>query len=145
MVDCSVCLHEQPLPAEVPTCDPEAEVSSSHQSAYMTQLCAPGYYGPVCSLCVRTEQRNSSYGRTGPLKCRSCRHPGIIVLAYLASTLVVLAWLSYIIHITLNVEAANGNPDPGRTSQLIRVCHRAHTYATMRVSLLLSLLCPRAL
>ena len=128
VVNFGVCLHEQPLPAEMPTCDLEAKVSSSHPSAYSTQLCTPGYYGPVCSLCVRTEQRNSSYGRTGPLNCRLCRHPAIIMLAYIASTLVVLAWLSYIIQITLsdNVAAANGMPDPGRTSQLIRVCHRVH-------------------
>ncbi|KAL3155628.1 hypothetical protein ABBQ38_010825 [Trebouxia sp. C0009 RCD-2024] len=106
----------------MPTCDLEAKVSSSHPSAYSTELCTPGYHGPVCSLCVSTEQRNSSYGRTGPLNCRLCRHPAIIMLAYVASTLVVLAWLSYIIHITLidNVAAANGMPDPGRTSQLIR-------------------------
>lgn len=111
----------------------------------MTQLCALGYYGPVCSLCVRTEQRTSSYGRTGPLKCRACRHPAIIVLAYIGSTLLVLAWLSYVIHITLtdNVEAANGTLDPGRTSQLIRVCHRAHAdlYATLQAPLPLCLLC----
>ena len=128
-----VCVHEQALPA-APTCDLEANVSSSHPSAYMTQLCTPGYYGPVCSLCVRTEQRNSSYGRTGPLKCRVCRHPAITMLAYIASTLVVLAWLSYVIDITLtdNVEAANGTRDPGRASQLIRVYHKVDNdvYAT---------------
>ena len=67
------------------------------------------------------------------------------MLAYIASTLVVLAWLSYVIHVTLtdNVEAANGTLDPGRTSQLIRVCYRAHTdvYATLQVPLLLVLPC----
>lgn len=128
----------------MPTCDLEADVSSSDQSAYLAQLCTPGYYGPVCSLCVKTEQRNSSYGRTGPLKCRVCKHPAIIMLAYIASTLVVLAWLSYVIHVTLtdNVEAANGVLDPGRTSQLIRVGYRAHTdvYASLQVPLLLVLL-----
>ena len=61
------------------------------------------------------------------------------MLAYIASTLVVLAWLSYVIHITLtdNVEAANGTVDPGRTSQLIRVCHSTH--ADVHLSLLLML------
>lgn len=45
------------------------------------------------------------------------------MLAYLASTLLVLGWLSYTVHVTLveNEEAAAGNADPGRTSQLIRV------------------------
>lgn len=61
------------------------------------------------------------------------------MLAYIASTLVVLAWLSYVIHITLtdNVEAANGTVDPGRTSQLIRVCRSTH--ADVHLSLLLML------
>ena len=53
-----------------------------------------------------------------------CRRPGIIVFAYIASTVLVLVWLMYTIHITLqeNREDADGVADPGTTSELIRVC-----------------------
>jgi len=46
-----------------------------------------------------------------------------IIAAYVASALLVLAWLTYTIHVTLveNEEAAAGHDDPQRTSQLIRV------------------------
>ncbi len=45
------------------------------------------------------------------------------MVAYAASTFVVLLWLSYTIHVTLvdNEEAARSDRDPGRTSQFIRV------------------------
>jgi len=53
----------------------------------------------------------------------TCRNTGAIVSAYIASTLLVLLWLTYTIQITLqeNREDADGAPDPGRTSELIRV------------------------
>ena len=53
-----------------------------------------------------------------------CRRPGTIVFAYIASTVLVLVWLMYTIHITLqeNREDADGVADPGTTSELIRVC-----------------------
>ena len=87
----------------------------------MRQLCAPGYYGPVCSLCVKTG--SATYGRVGDLECKPCRRTVTIIAAYVASALLVLAWLTYTIHMTLveNEEAAAGHMDPQRTSQLIRV------------------------
>ncbi len=87
----------------------------------MRQLCAQGYYGPVCSLCVKTG--DVTYGRVGTLECKPCRRTVTIIAAYVASALLVLAWLTYTIHVTLveNEEAAAGHMDPQRTSQLIRV------------------------
>ena len=45
------------------------------------------------------------------------------MVAYVGSTLVVLLWLLYTVHVNLaeNEQDAAGSPDPGRTSQLIRV------------------------
>ena len=87
----------------------------------MRQLCTSGYFGPVCSLCVTTGSQ--TYGRVGTLLCKPCRSTYSIVLAYVASALLVLAWLSYTVHITLveNEEAAAGVHESQRTSQLIRV------------------------
>ena len=89
----------------------------------MRQLCAPGYYGPVCSLCVTSG--HVTYGRVGALQCKQCRRHVSIISAYAASALLVLVWLGYTIHVTLieNEEAAAGHDDPQRTSQLIRVSH----------------------
>ena len=94
---------------------------SSDPNSYMRQLCTEGYYGPVCSLCANSG--NVSYGRTGQLQCKQCRPPGVIILAYIASALLVLLWLTYTIHVTLaeNEEAASGHNDPQKVSQLIRV------------------------
>ena len=46
-----------------------------------------------------------------------------IVLAYLASTLLVLLWLMYTIHVTLteNAEDAEGGPRLPRVSDLLKV------------------------
>ena len=87
----------------------------------MRQLCAQGYYGPVCSLCISSG--DVTYGRVGGLQCQPCRRTVSIISAYIASALLVLAWLSYTIHVTLveNEEAAAGHDDPQYTSQLIRV------------------------
>ena len=95
--------------------------TTSDPASYLRQLCAPGYYGPVCSLCVTSGSQ--TYGRVGALQCKPCRSPAAITCAYIASALVVLAWLSYTVHVTLveNEEAAAGHNDSQRTSQLIRV------------------------
>lgn len=112
-----------------PGCDLTLPLNSSDPSSYLRQLCSDGYYGPVCSLCVKTD--NKQYGRAGPLQCQECKSTAVVLVAYILSTLVVLAWLSYTVHVTLveNEEAAAGSTDPGRTSQLIRVCLHlpAHT------------------
>lgn len=113
--------------APMPECLLNWSVHSYNTSAYMQQLCKPGYWGPMCSLCVKdpimVDGHNVTFGRNGPLKCRICRSSAVIVLTYIASSIVVLLWLSYTVHVTLhdNEEAARGNSDPGRTAQLIRV------------------------
>lgn len=127
------------LPQEA-DCDLTLPLNSSEPASYLRQLCSDGYYGPVCSLCVKTD--NKQYGRAGPLQCQECKSNAVILLAYIISTLLVLAWLSYTVHVTLeeNEEAAAGSTDPGRTSQLIRVCppaegHPGHAQ-TMHTQLL---------
>ena len=111
----------QALPAAQPACSLDDSWISSDPNSYMRQLCTPGYYGPVCSLCITTG--NVTYGRVGTLQCKPCRRPITIIAAYVASALLVLAWLTYTVHITLveNEEAASGHDNPQRTSQLIRV------------------------
>ena len=53
----------------------------------------------------------------------ACRSSGAIMCAHLGSTLLVLLWLVYTIEVTLqeNTEDADGVPNPGRISELIRV------------------------
>ena len=111
----------QALPAAQPACSLDDSWISSDPNSYMRQLCTPGYYGPVCSLCITTG--NVTYGRVGTLECKPCRRTITIIAAYVASALLVLAWLTYTVHITLmeNEEAASGHDNPQRTSQLIRV------------------------
>ena len=118
--DCTVYVDMQDAPAQ-PECTLDDPWTSSDPDSYMRQLCAPGYYGPVCSLCISSG--DVTYGRVGALQCQACRRPVTIISAYIASALLVLAWLSYTIHLTLveNEEAAAGHDDPQYASQLIRV------------------------
>ena len=118
--DSRAILGMQVTPAQ-PECILDDPWTSSNPDSYMRQLCAPGYYGPVCSLCVTSG--NVTYGRVGALQCKPCRRTVSVISAYIASALLVLAWLSYTVHMTLveNEEAAAGLDDPQRTSQLIRV------------------------
>ena len=115
------------LPQEA-DCNLTSSLNSSDPASYLRQLCSNGYYGPVCSLFVKTDDKR--YGRAGPLQCQECKSNAVILLAYIISTLLVLAWLSYTVHVTLeeNEEAAAGSTDPGRTSQLIRVCPPAESH-----------------
>ena len=123
----SICM--QISSPEEAGCDLTLPLNSSDPASYLRQLCSDGYYGPLCSLCVKTD--NKRYGRAGPLQCQECKSNAVILLAYIISTLLVLAWLSYTVHVTLeeNEEAAAGSTDPGRTSQLIRVCPPDQGYA----------------
>ncbi|DBA90089.1 TPA: hypothetical protein ACH3X1_003408 [Trebouxia sp. C0004] len=122
---------EQAFPSADPECTLDDPWISSDPDSYMRQLCAPGYYGPVCSLCVKTG--NVTYGRVGSLECKPCRRTVTIIAAYVASALLVLAWLTYTIHVTLveNEEAAAGHVDPPRTSQLIRALNLWLQYTTL--------------
>lgn len=118
----AACCHKVTfLQVASPSCSLLSPWTSPDPHSYMRQLCAPGYYGPLCSLCVASGPQ--AYGRVGALQCKPCRTTAGIVGAYVASALVVLAWLSYTVHVTLveNEEAAAGRSDSQRTSQLIRV------------------------
>lgn len=102
-----------------------SDVSSSESRAtadqFMQAQCSDGYYGPACSLCVRNSTH--SFGRTGPVKCHVCRKPVLIVLAYIGSTLLVLLWVCYTIHTTIqeNVEEVQGAGSLVKTSELLKV------------------------
>ena len=52
-----------------------------------------------------------------------CRHQAVVIVVYVASTLMALVFLTYTIEVTLheNREDAADMAEPGRTSELIRV------------------------
>ena len=125
--------------------------TSADPQSYMRQLCTPGYYGPVCSLCVTSgvTSGEKTYGRVGTLECKPCRSKGAIISAYVANGLLVMAWLSFTIHVTLveNEEAAAGQAESQRTSQLIRVrpsfcCPQWSVLSFFKKSVLTSSNCP---
>lgn len=59
-----------------------------------------------------------------------CRSAFAIVLAYIASTLLVVSWLLYTIHVTLNEnhEDAQGGVRPARVSELLKVWASRRTH-----------------
>ncbi len=79
------------------------------------------YYGPACSLCVRNNTH--SFGRTGALECHECQRTVLIVTAYIGSTLLVMLYLCYNIHATLqeNIEEVQGLVKTVKASELLRV------------------------
>ena len=103
------------------TCDLEAGLTQEHATSYGVLQCSKGYYGPLCSLCLSNEDLH--YGRTGSLECKPCRHKAAIASAYIVSIILVLCFLSFLIHLTLqeNKDAAAGLPSVGRASELIKV------------------------
>ena len=106
-------------------CQVATDISSSNSTSYMVKQCSKGYFGPVCSLCLRNGTH--AFGRTGSLKCQSCRPAGLTVFAYIASTVLVLLLLCYTVHVTLqeNLEEATEGMQPVRASELLRVYQQA--------------------
>ncbi|DBA86046.1 TPA: hypothetical protein ACH3X1_005573 [Trebouxia sp. C0004] len=106
------------------SCNMTAGMDTSQSGSYMIRECSPGHYGPVCSLCLMHDlpPGHTKYGRTGPLDCKPCRSAVAIVLAYIASTLLVVSWLLYTIHVTLNEnrEDAEEGVRPERVSELLK-------------------------
>ena len=102
-------------------CQLFTEMDSMDSNSYQLKQCKDGYYGPACGLCIRNG--TTKYGRTGTLKCQECRAAGLIVFAYIASTVLVLLLLCFTIHVTLqeNVEEAEAGTQPVRASELSRV------------------------
>ena len=103
------------------TCDVSHGLTHMAAASCGVQQCSPGYYGPLCSLCIANQDLH--YGRTGNLECKPCRHKGAIVSAYVASILLVLAFLAFLTQLTLqeNEDSAAGLANVGRASEFIKV------------------------
>ncbi|DBA86799.1 TPA: hypothetical protein ACH3X2_005382 [Trebouxia sp. C0005] len=101
-------------------CDLSKAVLSTKPNSYMVKQCSKGYYGPLCSLCIRNDI--TQYGRTSSLSCQPCRNKSTIIIAYIASILLVLIFLVCLTHITLheNEKSAAGEPNAGRISEIIK-------------------------
>ena len=111
-------------------CQLDASIESAGPTSFMTKQCKDGYHGYACTSCVRNSTH--IYGKVGSLKCQLCRSPGLIVVTYIASTILVLILLCYTIHVTLQENAEAGNTDEEgedaapkesvKVSELLRVC-----------------------
>ncbi len=89
------------------SCQLEVSMESAGPTSFMTKQCKDGYHGYACTSCVRNSTH--TFGKVGSLKCQLCRSPSLIVVTYIASTILVLMLLCYTIHVTLqeNTEARN--------------------------------------
>ena len=72
------------------SCNMSTSLVADEPNAYMVKICSPGYYGPLCSLCLlhNAPPGEPRYGRTGTLNCQKCRYPSAFShnhLRYLAS------------------------------------------------------------
>ena len=80
--------------------------------------CLLGVVNASVSVCIAKQNGQAV------VRCQYgvCRKSGTIVLAYIASTLLVIGWLIFTIEITLqeNEEDASGAANPGRTAELIK-------------------------
>ena len=104
-------------------CSLDSAVDSTDQLSYMRQQCTPGYYGPLCALCLKQDSNDHAYGRTSTWSCQRCRHHGTTIVAYAVSFVLVLLFLDYTIRVTIreNSEAwESGSNDTG-AAELIRV------------------------
>ena len=54
-------------------CDLSATMDTTDANSYMLKQCSTGYYGPVCSLCLKNGTDGVRYGRTGTSQCQACR------------------------------------------------------------------------
>jgi len=113
-----VCLQSTPN-----NCSLESAIDSTDQLSYMRQQCTPGYYGPLCALCLRHDSNGRAYGRTGTWSCQRCRHRGTIIVAYAVSFVLVLLFLDYTIRVTIreNSEAWESSSNDTGAAELIRV------------------------
>ena len=103
-------------------CTLDTDISSQLATSYMRQQCSPGYYGPLCSMCVKDDAQ--VYGRTSTWGCQKCKRHIAIVAAFAASNLLVLAFLWYSIHATLkdNEEDLSSTGSKVKVSELAWVC-----------------------
>jgi hypothetical protein len=56
-------------------CNMTTSLVADDPKAYMVKMCSPGYYGPLCSLCLlhNAPPGEPRYGRTDTLGCQKCR------------------------------------------------------------------------
>ena len=103
------------------TCQVDTPMDSLDATSYMRQQCADGYYGPLCSMCIRDGPE--PYGRTSTWACQKCKSNFTILVTFVSSNLVVLAFLYYSIHSTLkdNEEDIANTSTKVKASELTRV------------------------
>ncbi|KAL0046540.1 hypothetical protein WJX82_003308 [Trebouxia sp. C0006] len=105
--------NQSPNPLQQDSCQLEVSMESAGPTSFMTKQCKDGYHGYACTSCVRNSTH--TFGKVGSLKCQLCRSPSLIVVTYIASTILVLMLLCYTILVTLqeNTEARNTDEDGG--------------------------------
>ena len=104
-------------------CELDPGMDSQLATSYMRKQCSQGYYGPLCSMCVREAEDGTTYGRTTIWGCQRCKRGVAIVAAFIASNLLVLAFLWYSIHAALkdNEEDLANIGSRVRSSEMTRV------------------------
>ena len=57
------------------SCNMTTSMVADDPNSYMAKMCSPGYYGPLCTLCLlhNAPPGEPRYGRTSTLKCQQCR------------------------------------------------------------------------
>ena len=104
-------------------CTLDTPVKSTEETSYMRKQCTEGYYGPLCAMCIR--EGPQPYGRTSTWTCQQCKNAAAIVLAFIGSNLLSLAFLYYSIHSTLKDNeddvAVSGFGNKVKASELTRV------------------------
>lgn len=107
--------------ARAVSCALDSAMDSTDAQTYMAQQCSEGYYGPLCSMCLRHDRNGHSYGRTNIWSCQRCRHKATILVAYIASFLLVLLFLAYTVQVTLQENSEPWPNDHTTASSLLRV------------------------
>ena len=99
------------------TCNVQPGLTQGDVTSYGVLQCSKGYHGPLCSLCLFN--KDLQYGRIGRLECKTCRRKAAIASAYIVNIILVLCFLTFLIHLTLqeNKDAAAGLPRVGRASR----------------------------
>ena len=104
-------------------CSLQSPVDSTDAQSYMRQQCSPGYYGPLCAMCLKHSDDSNSYGQTSTWSCQRCRRRGTIIAAYIASFVLVLLFLDYTIRVTVqaNAEGWDSSSAEAGSAELLRV------------------------
>ena len=84
-------------------------------------MCAEGYTGNVCGECS-----SPAYGSLGPFRCGKCMSKGKLIGLYLAASLVIMVFVSLLVHTTIN-DNVNG-VDGERPSDFAKIIVRHLQY-----------------